>query len=232
MEENWNVLKFTCGLLENSSMLIEKICNTFCDIFSKFMNREHSTVYLRSVLLLDDLNRERSNISVSPYCNSVICCTSKSHRELHRNRRLYFINSIGYNILVEASDSPFGQSITKPCCVNIVTVDETSVTRALEACSKIKQPIEYLGIRGYHLSEPLPWRLRPEPSRMFLAQSEFPSCGSRGRARGPWPPLSLLKLVIKKVAVIGGPLHCIFLALQPLTILDQMLFPEFPRYRT
>ena len=43
-----------------------------------------------------------------------------------------------------------------------------------------------------------------------------------GGAKGAMPPLSLLKLVIKKMAAIGGPLYFMFLAPPP-TILDPML---------
>ena len=33
----------------------------------------------------------------------------------------------------------------------------------------------------------------------------------QGGAKGPWPPLPLLKLVIKKMAAISGPLYFMFL---------------------
>ena len=46
----------------------------------------------------------------------------------------------------------------------------------------------------------------------FLA--DLCSCGSRGGMA----PLSLLKLVIKKMAAIGSPLYFMFLAPAPLTI--------------
>ena len=44
-----------------------------------------------------------------------------------------------------------------------------------------------------------------------------------GGPRGPWSPLSLLKLVIKKMAAIGGPLYFMFLGPPPLTMLDPIL---------
>ena len=44
---------------------------------------------------------------------------------------------------------------------------------------------------------------------------KYISCGSRG-AKGAMAPLSLLKLIIKKMAAIGGPLYFMLLAPPPL----------------
>ena len=50
-----------------------------------------------------------------------------------------------------------------------------------------------------------------------------PAADSGGGDKGGHAPLSLLKLVIKKMAATGGPLYFIFLAPPPLTILDPIL---------
>ena len=56
------------------------------------------------------------------------------------------------------------------------------------------------------------------PTTTFMIAAADP-----GGPRGPWPSLSLLKLVIKKMAAIGGPLYSCFLAPPPLTMLDPIL---------
>ena len=42
MERHWNVIRFTCGLMVDSSLLIERICEKFVDILTTMtLDTEH-----------------------------------------------------------------------------------------------------------------------------------------------------------------------------------------------
>ena len=94
-----------------------------------------------------DLYREKSSISISPFHNSVVCCLAGENSTLHQNRSLYFINELKKKCKIEDTLFSRDSENNKPCAV-IITVGDSYSSIALDACSKICQPIQYLDIRG------------------------------------------------------------------------------------
>ena len=72
MERHWNVLKFTCGLMEDSSLLIERVCQAFVEIATR-PNPRQSFCQLYGCLYLKDLHREKSAVSINPFNNAHLC---------------------------------------------------------------------------------------------------------------------------------------------------------------
>ena len=105
-------------------------------------------------LCLDDLNRERSKISVSPFCNGVVCCLNSESTTLYPSRSLYFISGLDKECTVVEGITPSVSTEMKPCVIIVTLRSRSLVSEALEACSKIRQPIEYLEIRGPRRSFP------------------------------------------------------------------------------
>ena len=152
MERTWNVIKFTCGLMADSSELIECVCKVFAE--SKMSTEESNTFYsVYDHNYLNDLKREKSSQSVDPFNNSEICCMNNSKSELGNNCSLYYF--YGTNEYIKytkiQTDQPHCRQSTKPC--GIVVINEaisTSFMRTTsDACSLISQPIKCIQIHGH-----------------------------------------------------------------------------------
>ena len=76
MERHWNVLKFTCGLMEDSSLLIERVCQAFVEIATRPKPRQ-SFCQLYGCLYLKDLHREKSAVSINPFNNAHLCYNNR-----------------------------------------------------------------------------------------------------------------------------------------------------------
>ena len=159
IEKHWNVFKFTCGFLQDSTLFIEKTCSAICDIIVRKSKSQSSIVrrnlrtashpfLLMDFLCLDDLNRERSSISISPFNNAVVCSLLGETTTLHQNRSLYFINGLNKQNIVDVAPLLPASSNIIPCTIILTVGLDTDVSVALETCSKIRQPIQYLEIRG------------------------------------------------------------------------------------
>ena len=82
MKRHWNVMKFTCGLLVDSSFFIVRICEQFVDVLKNTtfdVWNEKSYQFLYNYAYLADLVREKSSTSVDPLRNSVICCMNSRY---------------------------------------------------------------------------------------------------------------------------------------------------------
>ena len=95
MERHWNVLKLTCGLMKDSSLLIEMICQAFVEIATRPTPRQ-SFCQLYGCLYLKDLDREKSAISRSPFNNSHLCYNNQTYFAAiyaeNSNYELYYFN--------------------------------------------------------------------------------------------------------------------------------------------
>ena len=163
-KRHWNVIKFTCGLLVDSSLLLERICEKFVDILTTMtLDTEHekSFMFLYNHGYLRDLDRERSSISCDPYSNRIICCMNSRSSLMRRNCQLYYfyggdvfeyyVNCVGTSLLRELRSSVNGS--VKPCSIVIRETDSPLFLRsALRAWSEIEQPIKYLIVEGSEMN--------------------------------------------------------------------------------
>ena len=95
MERHWNVLKLTCGLMKDSSLLIEMICKAFVKIATRPTPRQ-SFCQLYGCLYLKDLDREKSAVSRSPFNNPHLCYNNQTYFAAiyaeNSNYELYYFN--------------------------------------------------------------------------------------------------------------------------------------------
>ena len=97
MERHWNVLKFTCGLMEDSSLLIERVCQAFVEIATRPKPRQ-SFCQLYGCLYLKDLHREKSAVSINPFNNAHLCYNNRRYIAVlyayveNSNYELYYFN--------------------------------------------------------------------------------------------------------------------------------------------
>ena len=154
MERNWNVIKFTCGLMADSSELIETVCKVFAEQkMSTDEENKYSFGYLYDHHYLKDLSLERSPQSVDPFNNSEICCMNDSKSELRENCSLYyFYGTYEYMKYTDvAINLPSRKSSTKPCGIIIKAANSPScMSTALNACALIAQPIKLLEVEEPH----------------------------------------------------------------------------------
>ena len=159
MERHWNVLKFTCGLMEDSSLLIERICQAFVEIATRPKPRQ-SFCQLYGCLYLKDLDREKSAISRSPFNNPHLCYNNQTYFAAiyaeNSNYELYYFNGWDKG---ESTDEKWEQTPEskgtnqvehlKPCSVVIHQGLFTAMETYLWMINLlIKQPIKNLLIFG------------------------------------------------------------------------------------
>ena len=161
MERHWNVLKFTCGLMMDSSPLIERICQAFVEIATRPKQRE-SFGSLYSSLYLTDIEREKSANSLSPFFNVELCYNRLGHIQtnhaVHFNHRLFYLNGWDINRLDQITEQHTEhhrayEQISKvenltPCSVVIHQGLREPLEYLLTLCSYIIQPIKCLLVFG------------------------------------------------------------------------------------
>ena len=163
MERHWNVLKFTCGLMDDSSLLIEKICQAFVEIVTR-PNPNESFGSLYGNLYLTDIDREKSARSLSPFNNAQICYNrvgyNTTNPEVHVNYPLFFLNGLDMLSVTEIVFDKYTYVAYKefserenlpPCSVVIHQGLILSLGSFLELCSCIRQPIKHLLIFGQEI---------------------------------------------------------------------------------
>ena len=148
MERHWNVLKFTCGLMVDSSILIERICQAFVDIATRPKPRE-SFCSLYGSLYLKDLYQEKSERSLDPFCNRHLCYNSLISTECP----LYYFNGwdvswLEENAMYILEEMLSETSISRPCSVVIHQGLQVPLIYFLTICSGIRRPIQRLLIFG------------------------------------------------------------------------------------
>ena len=159
MERHWNVLKFTCGLMEDSSVLIERICQAFVEIATTPKPRQ-SFCQLYGCLYLKDLHREKSAVSRNPFNNPHLCynnhrCMAAINAE-NRNYELYYFNGWDKGESIDEKWEQHSESKgtnqvehLKPCSVVIHQGLSTPMkTYLLTIDWFIRQPIKSLLIFG------------------------------------------------------------------------------------
>ena len=163
MKRHWNVIKFTCGLMVDSSLLIEKICEQFVDIlknttFDVWFERSYQFLY--NYTYLADLVKEKSSLSLHPYRNSVICCMNSRYSVLSQPCQCYyFYGADSFQNYRTESMAATVQQVTKseaePCTVFIRETRDSPffMQTAQRAISLIKQPINCLIIEGAALAD-------------------------------------------------------------------------------
>ena len=159
IDRHWNVLKFTCGLMEDSSLLIERVCQAFVKIATRPKPRQ-SFCQLYGCLYLKDLHREKSAVSINPFNNAHLCYNS--HRRIaviyaymeDSNCELYYFNgwdkgeSTKWEHLSVSKGTNQVEHL-KPCSVVIHQGLFTSMDIYLKALTWfIEQPIKNLLIFG------------------------------------------------------------------------------------
>ena len=90
-------MKFTCGLMEDSSVLIERICEEFVDILKNTtfdVWYEKSCQFFYNYTYLAELNREKSSVSLDAFHNSVICCLNRRSSVLSKKCQCYYFYGI------------------------------------------------------------------------------------------------------------------------------------------
>ena len=154
MVQHWNVLRYTCGLMEDSSLLIESICDVF--VAKKMLpigeRRLLSYNDLYDHQYLSDLNIERSTQSTNPFDNTEIFCMHNEHLELGQNRSLYYFYGTReyhrYKLPLECSLNHITNP--KPC---IVIINEAKnslfMQTTVNACAQLQQPVRLLQINGF-----------------------------------------------------------------------------------
>ena len=152
MELYWNVIKFTCGLMGDSSELIESVCEVFAE--HKMSIEENNTFFsVYDHMYLKDLSREKSPKSIDPFNNSEICCMNNSKSELVENCNLYYFYGTDEFLKYKQTRKrcPNVKCTTKPCGIVINESNCASFMRTtLNACSLILQPIKFIQISGLH----------------------------------------------------------------------------------
>ena len=170
MERHWNVIKFTCGLMVDSSLLIERICKELAVVITSLTCPPHQETMSATTKAgqytvsphqdevvqvcayreyLADLHREKSTNSVDPYNNREICCINKENSVLHCNSKLnYFTELAGEIEHMPSPEQNVGQNREQnqgpPC--SVVIQEERSATfleKVLAALLNIKQPIKF-----------------------------------------------------------------------------------------
>ena len=164
MEQHWNVLKFTCGLMDDSSLLIEMICQAFVKIVTR-PNPSESFGSLYGSLYLKDLHREKSAKSLSPFNNAQLCYNRvgyiPTNPEVYANYRLFFLNGWDINQLEQINKKTFeryvaykefseGENLPQSTVV-IHQGLQASLGYFLMLCSCIRQPIKHLLIFGQEI---------------------------------------------------------------------------------
>ena len=160
MERHWNVLKFTCGLMTDSSLLIEKICQAFVEIVTRPKPRE-SFGSLYGSRYLTDINREKTRKSLNPFNNAQVCYNGLAYiptnPEVQVNyHRLFYLDGWDINQLEEITDETLERHRAQkessegkaPCSVVIHQGNQAPLEYFLTLCSRIRQPIKDLLIYG------------------------------------------------------------------------------------
>ena len=163
MERHWNALKFTCGLMEDSSVLIERICEEFVEIVTRTKEIE-SFGSLYGTLYLTDIEQEKSAKSMSPFINPQLCYIRPiyghipTNPEVHLNYRLFYLNGWDVTFLRKITKRDLewhrawkkygkGKNLT-PCSVVIHQGLYKPLGYFLKLCSGIIQPIKCLLVFG------------------------------------------------------------------------------------
>ena len=168
MERQWNVLKFTCGLMDDSSLLIERICEAFVEIVTR-PNPRGSFGSLYGSRYLTDINREKTPKSLNPFYNAQVCysipgCISTYPEEQVDCHLLFLLNGWDMHQLRPVSQKIIerylvprladgfnvGQNLP-PCSVVIYQGLQAPLGYFLAVCSCIRQPIKHLLILGQEI---------------------------------------------------------------------------------
>ena len=206
MERHWNVLKFTCGLMVDSSVLIERICQAFVEIATRPKQRE-SIGSLYGSLYLTDIEREKSAKSLSPFVNAQLCYNRLGHiptnSEVHLNYRLFYLNgwdrSINHSEQITERDLEQHRTYKElsksenstPCSVVIHQGLRAPLEYFLKLCSCISQPIKCLLVFG-------------EDEPRFDYFTARPLSSSTGVAVGPTAGSKLVRRIPVPVGPIAG----------------------------
>ena len=150
--------------MEDSSLLIENICQAFVEIVTTPKPKE-SFGSLYGSLYFIDINREKTLKSLSPFNNAQVCYNSLGYippnPEVHYTRKyhcLFYLNGFDINLLGEITEEPLerlmaheeygeGESLV-PCSVVIHQGLQAPLEYFLTLCSLIRQPIKDLFIYG------------------------------------------------------------------------------------
>ena len=179
MKRHWNVIKFTCGLMVDSSLLIERICEQFVDVLKNTtfdVWREKSYQFLYNYTYLAELVKEKSSLSLDPFKNNVIRCMNSRYSVLSQPCQCYYFYGAGSfenyrSDSMAATVQEVAKGEAEPCTVFIrETRDSPSfMPTAQRAISQIKQPINCLIIEGdalANLFHAMPKQYREKSSEM------------------------------------------------------------------
>ena len=164
-----NVLRFTYGLLEDPTILVQKICSNFLCAVEGYSSttdhyggyddpfRERANSYeswqFRHILL--DLQKERPDSPVNPLRNATVCYMNKYLPSPDQPSQLYFFEKYVEQMLPE--DAVLGKIKSyrrrndKPCIVFMRCITSKGMRQLLDACSMMSQPIRslYLHISAF-----------------------------------------------------------------------------------
>ena len=161
MKHQWNVVKFTCGLMDDSSVLIKRVCEAFVDIMKNttFVWYDKSFQFLYNYTYLADLHHEKSPTSLNPFRNNVICCMKDRNSVLRENSQSYYF--YGTDCFENYQTEPglvmdlqeVRKKSTKPCAVFIREPTNSPHFMYTAQCSisRIKQSLKYLRVDGAKL---------------------------------------------------------------------------------
>ena len=169
MQRHWNVIKFTCGLMVDSSLLIERICEQLAVVITSLTCPPHQETMSATTKAgqytvsphqdevvqvcahneyLGDLYREKSTNSVDPYNNREICCINKENSLLHCNSKLYYFTELSGEIEYMSPQEQNGEHNQGPPCSVVIQEERSAIflEKVLVALLNIKQPIKFLCI--------------------------------------------------------------------------------------
>ena len=204
MKLHWNVIKFTCGLLVDSSLLIERICEQFVDVLKDTtfdVCPEKSYQFLYNYTYLADLAQEKSSSSVDPFRNSVIYCMNSRYSVLRENCKSFYFYGTDrfeyYGPYFMTTAQQVAKCEAEPCTVFIRETRDSPffMQTAQRAISQIKQPINCLIIDGATLADlfqatpmynPEAFSKNPTEVRILLDFSDnaivrFTACDFKGK---------------------------------------------------
>ena len=185
IETNWTLLKLTCELLEDRTILkdfLEEIshCLVEKDIKTRYetpilINPTDQPPEFLGENRIRDLASGRPNLPIDLYHNESLYCLEKVPPTYSQQSRLYYYRcGLGRVFKFESANtnqasvddcqrgeicSEHAQSVRKPCVIVISENNEETVEAQLAACSKMQQPVEvfYIAmILNFIPMDPLP----------------------------------------------------------------------------
>lgn len=185
IETNWTLLKLTCELLEDRSILkdfLQRISHCLAEMDIKtryetpiFINPTDQLPELHYEHKIRDLTSGRPNLPLDLYHNDSLFCLEKVPPVYSQQSRLYYYNyCLGKVFKFEPANlnqtseedgqggnirSEHAPSLRKPCVIVILDNNEEIVDVLLAACSNMQQPVEilYVGmLLNFIPMDPLP----------------------------------------------------------------------------